>query len=273
MEDNFDDVQVPVVGEQDLVDDDFDFGEEEVEIVDEVQDNEGDDEPQDESEVETEAKEPKKKQSAEENAKYAAARRDAEAKQKEAENKLNAVLKKFNVKSYEELEEQSSVFTDDEEERLREEAEERGLDADTYVLKKQVAKMQQRDIALKEAKKADAELKAQSREKAKAEIDEFNARFPKVNVDDVVKDAHFMEYADGKLGRKSITEVYEGYLRFTGKTAEQAQYRANERHERSTSVGGGGKSVTLTREQAKQLKAWNEAFPDMAMTASEFVKR
>lgn len=49
--------------------------------------------------------------------------------------------------------------------------------------------------------------------KAQNEVDDFNNKYPNVNLTELLNDEQFIDYAEGK--NKSLTEVYESYKKFT----------------------------------------------------------
>lgn len=62
----------------------------------------------------------------------------------------------------------------------------------------------------------------------------FVTAFPSVKLDELLEDEDFREWADGKVGRKPLEEIYRGFLKFTGKYEERAkdnaaQYLANQK--------------------------------------------
>ena len=106
------------------------------EELDEEPDEEADEETDEETEeVETKEEEPPKpKQTPEENAKFARLRREKEAKAREAADKLEAVLKPFNVKSLAELMSLEDVeLTEEEENRAQRKALENGENEEIYI--------------------------------------------------------------------------------------------------------------------------------------------
>lgn len=56
--------------------------------------------------------------------------------------------------------------------------------------------------------------------------DAFMREHPGVDIDELVADEDFREYADGKVGRKPLAEIYSGFLRFVDKYNEKAKARA-----------------------------------------------
>lgn len=269
------DIQSQFVDDIATVGDEFEF-DEEVEIIEdddlfdeETETDDADTETDETKEEENKEPKAKVKQDKETNAGFAAARREAEERARKAEKERNDVFEKLGIKSASELDNFSLEFTEDEIKKLEEEAEDLGEDAEDYVLKKQMQRMVAKTKAESAVKKANEELN----KKAELEIKEFNERF-NVKAEDVLKDERFMEYADGKLGNKSLVEVYDKYLKFIGEDVRASQERQARRTERSTSGGQSGKGVQLTRSEAKALADWNASVePKFRMTPSEFKKQ
>ena len=49
--------------------------------------------------------------------------------------------------------------------------------------------------------------------------------------------------------------------------------KAAKKAERSTGAGGGGVSAGLTAAQQRELDEWNREYPNLKMTAKEFLER
>ena len=62
-------------------------------------------------------------------------------------------------------------------------------------------------------------------------------------------------------------------LEITGSATQAAVARNESRSARSTGAGGGSGSETLTAAQQRDLDEWNRSYPDMKMTAKEFLSR
>lgn len=107
-------------------------------------------------------------------------------------------------------------------------------DIDEYLAMKEIAKnggdpvgdyskylkQKERDKAKEaEKKKADESWFIKDRE-------EFTNTHPGVNVDQLSKDKRFLLFAEGKIGNKPLSEIYDGYLQFTGEAEKAAQAKA-----------------------------------------------
>lgn len=52
--------------------------------------------------------------------------------------------------------------------------------------------------------------------------EDFAKRFPEVKLEELISSSAFQDYADGKVGRRPLAEIYEGYLKhFGGKSQSQ----------------------------------------------------
>ncbi len=207
------------------------------------------------------------KQTAEENAKYASARREAEKKQKEAEAKYKALCRKYGLD-----EEDLGCLSNSDRLGIEEEGRAKGLDGtelDDYVDRIETREFRKRY----EAKEAQAEVQAAAKAKAQADLNEFHAQYPDVDVDTLLKEPLFGVFKDAYLGKRPLVEIYETYLAKSGVKARVAAEKAERRAERATSTGRSGEKYVLTQAQARQLREWNAKYPEMKMSAKEFLKR
>ena len=64
-----------------------------------------------------------------------------------------------------------------------------------------------------------------------AEIEDFSANNPGINVSDVLNDEGFNEYAEGKLGvgNNTLTKVYKRYQEYLGRVTKAAEDKATRR--------------------------------------------
>lgn len=229
------------------------------------------DEEEDEKTMEEIEPEPDKpKQTPEENAKWAAKRREAETKANKATDDLKNILKPYNVSSYEDLNKILEIEIDkNTRRRLEAEALERGRDEedyiDQYVMKEELKLMK----AKEKARVANEEAKKAIDDKVQNEMTEFKRIYKGIDPDKVLRDEHFLDYAEGKLGKYPLAEVYEKYKKHSGVDLEKAKQKA----ERSTGSATVGKRVSLTLAQSKIVDAWNKANPHNKMTPEEFLRR
>lgn len=79
----------------------------------------------------------------------------------------------------------------------------------------------------RERKAAEEKAREQSaNERMQKDLTDLTSAYPDVNIDELIKDEAFNDYADGKLGRKSLKEVYEGYLGFVDRQRRAAESKA-----------------------------------------------
>ncbi len=69
--------------------------------------------------------------------------------------------------------------------------------------------------------------KKQESENIQKKVDEdirsFKEKNPDVDFEKLINDEDFLDYADGKLGNKPLTEIYDKYLNFTAKRDEKSR--------------------------------------------------
>lgn len=120
---------------------------------------------------------------------------------------------------------------------------------------------------------ADEDRKRQAR--WDSDVAELAKAYPDVDVDKLSQDERFVEYAEGKGGRYTLTQIYERYLKFIGSAADDGIRKARDKETRSTGGGsaGDGRDYGLTAGQKKLLDDWNRENPMMKMTAKELASR
>lgn len=106
-----------------------------------------------------------------------------------------------------------------------------------------------------------------------SDAEEFAQAYPDVDIVKLEQDQRFKRFAGTRLYREPITQLYEDYLELTNGAAQAATARAQSKAQRSTSAGSTGGDVQLTNAQRQQLDAWNRKYPNMKMTAKEFLGR
>ena len=156
------------------------------------------------------------KQTAAQNAEYARRRREAERKRELKEARESAIIETLGGKN---------PYTGEE---MKD-----GADVEEY-------------LAMKEIEKAGGDPlgdfakfhKEKERERVKSERDErertewykndavdFKSKHPGVNLMELIEDKGFQDYADGKVGRKPLAEIYDGYRSLVGEKKD-AEARA-----------------------------------------------
>ena len=91
---------------------------------------------------------------------------------------------------------------------------------------------------------------------------DFAAAYPDVKPDDLIRDADFSTYAQGKVGKVPLTEIYRGYRGMVDKiaanveqrlTRTMAQAQANRQASPGTLSGSGEGEVFFTREAVQKM--------------------
>ena len=215
--------------------------------------------PKPEQEAAAPAKEEKKApQSAEVNSEFARRRREAEQQEKirkaEENARTKAVIEAVGINPY-----TKEPITDAE-------------DVDQYLAMKQIEKEGGDPVAdfPKFIKKQKAEKEAAATAEAdrvaaqKKDIEDFQAAYPDVKLQDLANDTDFNTFCDGKLGNKPLKDIYASYLAFRAKLIgdgeKKAQQKAvSKKAKESASVGslantGGDSDDGLyTIEQIKKM--------------------
>lgn len=238
------------------------IGEQEDEEVETLEDEDFDDdeevekdsEDQHEDEEETE-KSKKKKQSQEENARQAQARREKE--QKEREEKIAREAYEKGKKEAELNSNKINPFTDtpieDEHDlkiyKLQQKIQANGGDP-IKDLPKELAKLE-REQAVKT--KQDQEAKDKEDEKIKSEINDFKTEFPNVDLKKVLEDSNFNEFAEGKLGKKPLIEVYKSYVAFKQKLGIKDEDEELEKKARGNSTSPSSTTKPKVRKSILEM--------------------
>ncbi len=114
----------------------------------------------------------------------------------------------------------------------------------------------------KEKKRAEREAEAKTEKQEawfRADREDFIKKYPDVDLDKLVADKSFAEYADGKVGQRPLAEIYEGYERFVKVSQKKADQRAAQALANSKASPGalsGGQapeSEYFTYEQVKAM--------------------
>jgi len=75
----------------------------------------------------------------------------------------------------------------------------------------------------KEAEKAESERKKRESEEAvEKDLKTFSEKHPDIDVKKLIDDEDFQEFAEGKFGRKSLTEIYDAYMKHVEKIGTEA---------------------------------------------------
>lgn len=227
-----------------------------------------------------EAAEPAR-QSREENARYQAARKAGEtAGYKRAGEELRGVLAKLGMADPDSGEtidtvEGLTAYADKlRRSRLEKAAKETGRTVEDLEEEEDAKEVVRRRKREKDEKaKNDTEKKRRSEWIAQDAAD-FLTAHPDVDLAKLDANAKFRKFCGSRYGREPLNDLYEDWKEFAGEdAAAKAVGKAAEKNERSTGAGGGGIAEGLTAAQQRALDEWNREYPQMKMTAREFLKR
>lgn len=136
---------------------------------------------------------------------------------------------------------------------------------------KEALRQQKREKAAQEKARAEEE---RHNEWVRQDAAAFVRSHPDVDLAKLDGNAKFRKFCGSRYGREPLSELYEDWQEFAGEDAvEKAVGKSAEKAERSTGAGSGGASEGLTAAQQRALDEWNREYPQMKMTAKEFLKR
>ena len=101
----------------------------------------------------------------------------------------------------------------------------------------------------------------------------FVEAYPEADLAKLDGDARFRRFCGSRYGREPLKDLYADWLELTGAAAREAAAKSASKSERSTGTGGGAGADTLTAAQQRDLDEWNRSFPNMRMTAKEYLSR
>lgn len=179
----------------------------------------------------------KETQSKEERAKFANIRRQKEAEDKKIEEayqkgKNEAFIGKTNpftntvIKDYKDVEVYENMY------KLAQEDKDPVADYASYIAEKE----RERD----QEEKKQRELE----EKASKDIEEFVSKYPNIDLNNLFNDSAFNDYMDGK--NKSITEIYEGYIKLKNSFRTESINQAKQTIANSQATPGSLNSISDT---------------------------
>ncbi|MBQ9744477.1 MAG: hypothetical protein IJW19_05060 [Clostridia bacterium] len=74
--------------------------------------------------------------------------------------------------------------------------------------------------------RAQKQNEAHSAEMIHQDIVDFSEKYPDVNVPDILENEDFNEFAEGKWGKSTLTDIYERYRNYIGKVSKAAEDNA-----------------------------------------------
>lgn len=173
---------------------------------------------QEDGKQEAASKEDKKEpQSKEQNAENARRRREAERQKEMRDLREKTIIETLNGKN---------PYTD---EPMKD-----SLDVEEYLTMREIEKNGGDPVndypKYRKQKERDAAAKQEQQEKSeewyRKDTDAFKTEYPGVDIDSLIADEDFRDYAEGKVGQKPLAEIYKGFLKFAGKYEDKAKERA-----------------------------------------------
>lgn len=155
--------------------------------------------------------------------------------------------------------------------QLKERAEAEGRDLEELVEEDENRRFisSQRKAAEEKPKKNDDRS-----EWMKNDLQAFGDAHPEVTdlpafIDAIESNEAFRRFAGSRLYKEPLSDLYDDFVEITGKAISSAKSK----EERSTGAGNGGGADKLTAKEQSALDEWNRSFPNMKMTAKEFLGR
>lgn len=107
-----------------------------------------------------------------------------------------------------------------------------------------------------------------------ADIQDFAEKNPTVNIEALLDNKAFLDYADGKLLKKSLSEIFSGFEKLVGNAGEAAVAKSASKSYRASSTGSSSTQTgsLLTPEQERNRLAWNRANPNAQISQKEFLR-
>lgn len=194
----------------------------------------------------------KQPQTKEQNSEFARRRRDAELKAKLKAERENAIIEALGGKN---------PFTGED---MKDSA-----DVEEYMAQKEIEKEGGDPVAdyarhLKDRERKRAEEKAEKERKEewfRLDRDEFAQKHPDVNMASLFEDEGFLSFAEGKIGHRSLSYIYEGYANMKSDFEKAASRKAAQIYANSAASPGALGSAAapdqnfLTEEEVRKHKA------------------
>lgn len=240
----------------------------------------GQEKPEGEKGTETAEPSGQRKQSSEDNRRYQAARRSGEeAGYQRAIREMNQRIARAGMRNpgsgeiIGDIEGLESFSQSVRKQRIAEKAKREGrpeAEVEEEEANREFVSQSRREAA--EKKKADEEAARQQAWIA-ADVKDFTKRYPDVDLGKLDDNRAFRRFCGSRYGKEPLGDLYEDYLEIAGNAAQAAVQKAESKKERATGTGGGSGAEALTASQQKELDEWNRSYPQMKMTAKEFLAR
>jgi len=136
-----------------------------------------------------------------------------------------------------------------------------------------------REFISQARRRAETESKAQRSKDSAADfirrdVTAFMEAYPDVDLGKLENNQAFRRFCGSRYGREPLADLYGDYLELAGSAQRSAMAKAESKQGRATGTGAGNEAaVSLTARQQKELDDWNREYPQMKMTAKEFLER
>ena len=105
------------------------------------------------------------------------------------------------------------------------------------------------------------------------DFQDFIRRHPEVDIGALDGNAAFRRFCGSRYGREPLADLYEDFRAIEDTATEAARAAAESKSRRATGTGSGGGGQGLTVSQQRDLDEWNRTYPEMKMSAKEFLSR
>ncbi len=127
-------------------------------------------------------------------------------------------------------------------------------------------------------RKAEEDRKQKDEEKkrldwARQDAAAFGEEYPDVDLGALTENKAFIRFCGSRFGREPLAGLYADFLEVAGEAGKAAAAKAESKDRRSTGTGAGSGAEALTAAQQKELDEWNRSYPQMKMTAKEYLAR
>lgn len=157
--------------------------------------------------------------------------------------------------------------------RIRKQAEETGRSVQEITEEEDARDYLAEKKAEERAKKKEADEEEEIKAWISQDVASFREEYPEVDVAKLSENKSFRKFCGSRLGREPMADLYADWLDLVGSAQEAAVAKKESKASRSTGTGGGSGSETLTAAQQRDLDEWNRNYPNMKMTAKEFLSR
>lgn len=223
------------------------------------------------------------KQNREDNrfAKQARLKAEREAKanaERMANEKLAKILKESGVenpytdKPFESVEEFTEYGKKVRDAKLKEKAEESGKTIEEVREEEEAKEFLRSKKKQEESERLAEQQKAEESNFFQEDLANFLEAYPDVDVVKLDANENFRKFCGTRYGHEPLADLYTDYLSLVDVSEKAGAAKRDTRSERSTGSGSDG-GARLTAQQQRDIKEWQERFPNMKMSPAEFAKR